>query len=526
MSILHVIPLKRLPFGKTFFEYACPKEHEALVRVGSFVELPWRKGRIWGVVWRIHQESTYSGTVKSVTAVASYFYVPEDILVVIMELHPLWATSPSTALLLVVPQLPKKIATFIRIYEDAQPIVVNSVTPHSFSVPSSWSSILTRSLRSVVASSIPLYIQSYSPRFRRALLLAQVKYAYDRKKTYILVCPSLRHLHDLLPYLVEVVPMEHIIFNPTSLSEYASVLKKQAEGTPLLVLGLRSVVWAPVRADMYCVDDEDDPEFKEERHPHYTSSQVACARARASGGHALIMGSMRTLSTSYAIRNGTMRYDAPLLPLRDSVSTTYVSLRDERVGGNMSYISGELERVMNDALSKGESVVLYHNRKGWGKRYVCVTCHADSYEPSSDICPFCKTKGLRAKSVGTARLDAWVKNRFSSVPILRIEGGTHDMKIAIPKGSIIIATQSLFSFPPLSFHEFGSSIGVVAIIALENNFSAVDYTKNEAQALLVSRMQSWATGVGAKEYIVQHWGDTTYNEEEEIQWRIKLGLPL
>jgi primosomal protein N' (replication factor Y) len=149
--------------------------------------------------------------------------------------------------------------------------------------------------------------------------------------------------------------------------------------------------------------------------------------------------------TSYrALQNGPSEVlYRPLPPVQ------IVDLRAELRAGNRSIFSRTLHRAMNEALVRGEQVILFLNRRGTATFVLCRDCgfvarcprcetpltyhsprsrlvchHCNHREPQLDRCPQCGSRRIRYFGLGTERVESAVRELWPEARLLRWDRDT------------------------------------------------------------------------------------------------------
>jgi primosomal protein N' (replication factor Y) len=126
-----------------------------------------------------------------------------------------------------------------------------------------------------------------------------------------------------------------------------------------------------------------------------------------------------------------------------------VDLRAELRAGNRSIFSRALQRVMDEALGRGEQVILFLNRRGTATFVLCRDCgtvlrcprcdtpltyhsprarlichHCNHREPQPERCPQCGGQRIRYFGLGTERVEQAIHQRWPDVRTLRWDRDT------------------------------------------------------------------------------------------------------
>lgn len=226
-----------------------------------------------------------------------------------------------------------------------------------------------------------------------------------------------------------------------------------AAGQVSVVVGARSAVFAPTpHLGLIVLDEEHEGSFKQDTAPRYHARDVALRRAAAEKVPLVLGSATPSLESWY--RGDTGEYQLVTMPRRvfdrPLPAVVTVDLRNEtRDHLWTGAISRPLHAAMKEALEAGGQVILLLNRRGFSTHIQCAGCghvvrcpHCDialTHHRQSEIalchycdyelaaptrCPECGFIGIRYSGLGTQRLEAEVRARFSDYPSLRMDTDT------------------------------------------------------------------------------------------------------
>jgi primosomal protein N' (replication factor Y) (superfamily II helicase) len=238
-----------------------------------------------------------------------------------------------------------------------------------------------------------------------------------------------------------------------------------ARGEIQVVVGARSAVFAPTpQLGMIVLDEEHDASFKQDQVPRYHAREVALQRARAEGVPLVLGSATPSLESWYRAEQGEYRLlqlPARVLdrPLPD-VTTIDLRLEPPHRRGRGA-ISRQLRLAMEQTLRDDGQVILLLNRRGYSTSIQCPSCghvircrdcdialthhraenravchYCDFHIVTPEICPECRSSGIRFAGVGTQRLEQELRERFPGVPTLRMDSdtmqrpGSHEQALA------------------------------------------------------------------------------------------------
>ncbi|HVX15682.1 MAG TPA: primosomal protein N' [Pirellulales bacterium] len=302
-----------------------------------------------------------------------------------------------------------------------------------------------------------------------------------------------------------------------------------ARGRIPVVVGARSAVFAPTpQLGLIILDEEHEGSFKQDTAPRYHAREVALRRAAAENVPLVLGSATPSLESWHRGQTGTYRlvsmprrvFDRPL----PDVIT--VDLRNEsRDQAWSGAISRQLQTAMKTALDDGGQVILLLNRRGFATHIQCAGCghvvrcphcdialthhrgaeialchYCDHEVPAPTRCPECQFIGIRYSGLGTQKLEAEVKARFSDYRALRMDTdtmrgpGSHERALAAFRSGevqILLGTQMIakgLDFP---------NVTLVGVVNADTALHLPDFRAAERTFQLLVQVAG-RTGRGAK----------------------------
>ncbi len=277
-----------------------------------------------------------------------------------------------------------------------------------------------------------------------------------------------------------------------------------------VVLGARSAVFAPFRdIGVIIVDEEHEDSYKQESGLRYNGRDVAVLRGMISRCP-VILGSatpsirsyFNALCGKYHLVEMPERVEERPLPSVELVDMA--SLRKETK--TFVLISPRTQEAISQALSLKRQVIVFHNRRGFFRMFLCQTCgsllkcpdcdlamiyHLDMDSlvchycnrtlPILKLCPSCKKETLKPYGYGTERIVEELRRLFPEYRVERIDTDVQRredlLKILEDFGAknidILVGTQLItkgYDFP---------NVTLVAIISSDSLLNFPDYRSSE-----------------------------------------------
>lgn len=230
-----------------------------------------------------------------------------------------------------------------------------------------------------------------------------------------------------------------------------------------IVIGARSALFLPFsNLGLIVIDEEHEQTFKQfDPAPRYHARDAAIVLASQHKAKVLLGSATPSLETyhnvkakKYGLVELFERYGNVVLP-----EIYLVDLKDKYKRKKMNgHFSDDLLEAMTEALSKGEQVILFQNRRGYSPFVECMTCGHVPQCPSCDVsltyykfknqlrchycghsianpthCHACQSVDLSTKGFGTEQIEIELKALFPEKTIGRMDQDTTRGKFGYEK---------------------------------------------------------------------------------------------
>jgi primosomal protein N' (replication factor Y) len=318
-----------------------------------------------------------------------------------------------------------------------------------------------------------------------------------------------------------------------------------AKGEVDLVIGARSALFAPLeRLGLIIVDEEHDPAYKQDTAPRYQGRDAAVMRGKLQDA-VVVLGSgtpsvqsyHNAVSGKYRMLSMPERIESRPLPEIELVDMKEVEEKD----GEMPMLSPRLFNALVENLSAGDQSLLFLNRRGYHRLYLCrmcggilkclncdvaltyhkkeglLLCHYCGFSSSGAgnlRCASCGTQAFKAYGFGTERLEAELASRLPSARIARMDADSTRRKgeafgllkrFADKEIDILVGTQIIakgYDFP---------AVTLVGVVAADLSLGFPDFRASERTFQLLSQVAGRA-GRGEKpgRVIIQTFNPSHY----------------
>jgi len=339
-----------------------------------------------------------------------------------------------------------------------------------------------------------------------------------------------------------------------------------------LVLGARSALFAPLsRLGLIIVDEEYDSSYKQEESPRYQARDAAVARGKMENA-LVVLGSGTPSVQSYHNTEKkhyhivTMPERVEKRPLPDIKIVDMKSMLElEKIDKKM-LLSPILKNALVENFEKGKQAILFLNRRGFSRIYLCPACGESVKCPNCDLtltyhlharelachycdfklvpdnrCPSCRHERMIPYGFGTEKLERELVDSIPGARIARFDRDTTRKKGQINKIlksfsnnelDVLVGTQMVtkgYDFP---------NVTLVGVISADLSLGFPDFRAGERTFQLLSQVAGRAgRGVDRGQVIIQTFNPGHYAiesakkhdylsfYEHEKQLRELLGYP-
>lgn len=394
-----------------------------------------------------------------------------------------------------------------------------------------------------------ILLQGVTGSGKTEVFLHAIKTVIEAGGTALVLVPEIALTQQTLTRFKErfgnVVALSHSRMNA---KERQRLYMKAQKGEVSIVIGPRSAVFMPLtNVKLIVVDEAHDASYKSDVSPKYHAIDIAKKRMEEEKGVAILATATPSMESYYAAQTG--EYDLIRLDHRVGEAkmpeVEIVDMRLELKGGNNTVLSHSLYKGIQSALDAGGQVMLLINRRGHSTFINCRSCghvikcdHCDvsmTYHLSREslechycgkaqkvpeLCPKCGSKYIRFFGSGTEKVEAYLREHFSSVGIARMDldtttgkEGHHKILEAFRRKEVrlLIGTQMI-----AKGHDF-PHVTLVGVLSADMSLYMQDFRSNErAFQLITQAMGRAGRGKDKGKVIIQ-----TYNPEHIVMEVIK-----
>ncbi len=309
----------------------------------------------------------------------------------------------------------------------------------------------------------------------------------------------------------------HALHSELGDTQRARVWAAAWRGEARVIVGTRSAVFTPLPdAGLIVVDEEHDASYKQQDGIRYNARDFALVRAKALGVPVLLGSATPSLESLHNAQLG--RYTHLRLHKRAGVAQApSVRVIDVRKRPLQAGLSQQLLDAMAAALDADGQVLVFKNRRGYAPVLLCHDCgwtaqcqrcstpanstamtvhaggrrlqchHCGSRRPVPPACPDCGALALQPQGNGTERIEEFLAQRFTDVPVLRVDRGStrrRDSLEALLDGfgtqpGILVGTQMLAKGHDLP------NLTLVAVVGIDEGLFSADFRAHEKVAQML-----------------------------------------
>ena len=546
--VARVLPESRLPQLDRLFDYVVPDGTD--VPVGARVKVPiGRSGTLHtGFVVERLESSDFAGDLSSIDQVLSAVPVlTEEIWASALALSKRQAGGVADVLRLAVPPRAVRVEKkWLEAHREAPALPDRPLAPQSMSA-SDWERVTATGVRLVWH--LRHGVSGTTPEGYGDIVSAATAHLSEGKSVIVAV-PDWRDIALIEQALLDLVDPSHLVVFSSELtpSEVYARHLQCLEGRPLIVLGSRHAVYAPVSelGAIVVVSDGDDA-HRELLAPYPHSRDVALIRAEQTGCAVILAGWTPSIEAVRFVDMGYFEETSPTLSSRARVFPTLLALHGQDNPGP-ARLPSQAFAAAKDALKNGPVLVQVF-RAGFAPGLVCAECgararcpdcggplrHSGSGAPaycgwcqqlhSRFHCAECRAVALRPSGQGVGRTVTELGKAFPGVQVVQADG-EHKFVSVPDKPALVVATRGAEPVAEGGYHaalllDGAAMLQRSALDALEETLAAWEW----AISLLREGAVAYLTDIDGPVATACAAGTGTALLADEVRDRTTLRLP-
>ncbi len=319
-------------------------------------------------------------------------------------------------------------------------------------------------------------------------------------------------------------------------AERVEIWDKQLSSNPYdVILGARSAVFLPFKKlGLVIVDEEHENSYKQQDPaPRYHARSAAIVLAQMYGAKTLLGTATPSMESYYNAKVGkyglvelSTRYKNIALPEIKVVDIKDLQHRKMMTGPFSPFL---LEKV-KEALTGGQQVILFQNRRGFAPMIECrecgwvphctncdvsltmhkstnqLTCHYCGYTYQiPNVCPNCGSTDLRGKGYGTEKIEDEIREIFPEARVARMDLDTTRTRSAYERiindfsegrTNLLIGTQMISK--GLDF----DNVSVVGILNADSMLNYPDFRAYEQSFMMMLQVSGRAGRKGKQGMVI------------------------
>ena len=359
---------------------------------------------------------------------------------------------------------------------------------------------------------------------KTAIYTQLIQEQLDQDKQVLFLVPEIALTTQLIARLKRYFGNKIVVYHSKySSNERVEVWKNvlQKNKTAQLIIGARSSIFLPFQdLGLIIVDEEHEVSYKQfDPSPRYHARDTAIVLAQKHQAKILLGSATPAIETYYNAQQG--KYGLVTLDKRfgevKMPQIQVIDLKEKYFKKQMKgHYSDTLLEQMEQALSKGEQVILFQNRRGYAPVLSCHTCGESPECPNCDVtltyhkhhnqlrchycgyamavplvCPACSSKDITSKGFGTEQVESEIQALFPDYKVGRMDFDTTKGKYGYQKIinsfqsqeiAILVGTQMLSK--GLDF----SNVSLVGVLNADNLLHFPDFRAHEHSFQLLTQV--------------------------------------
>lgn len=454
--IVEIAPEKRTGIDKDTFSYLVPENLIENIKVGSICTIPFGKKEFQGVVFEIHEKGykiKEDFELKSIKSIVQDITIPEQYLRIAKWISEYYLCSIGEAVSLFLP--PKishpRISKVSSSKYKVESRVSITLTPEQEQIYQKLKGLLsTDHKQSTINKQALLFGVTGSGKTEIYLKLTEEN--LKAKKQTIVLVPEIMLTPQIVEIFEKTFPNETCLMHSgLSQSEKYISYKDFYSGKKNILIGPRSALLVPsTNLGLVIIDEEQEDAYKQEKSPRYHAVDLAFEICKSNSSLLLLGTATPRIETFWRAKNGELnlfemksRFQKESLP-----SSKIIDLKYEIKQDNLSPVSVELQRMIQETLDNKKQILLFLNRRGMSTFVSCRECgeiincpkcaiplvyhinqgteilnchHCDYKTIPPRVCPECGSSKIKFFGAGVDKIESEIRRLFPTARIRKVD---------------------------------------------------------------------------------------------------------
>jgi primosomal protein N' (replication factor Y) len=437
------------------YTYIIPAEMEGSIRRGSLVTVPFGQSKnSTGLVVSIHEEAPSGFATREITGIFPEEACIDDRLTdFIIWISDYYLALPGAVMKAAIPSADDLLSKVsVRKKNTSAAGAVTVVPP---SVLSRVQAQAYERLKEQLGDHEAVLLHGVTSSGKTEIYIHLIQEQLDSGRQVLYMLPEIslttQIIERLRKHFGDRIGVYHSRLTPAS---RRNVWKRVKEGSLGAVLGVRSSLFLPFRdLGLIIVDEEHDSSYKQyDPAPRYHARDAAMMLARVHGAVTLLGSATPSIESWYNATTGKYglvelmtRYGDVMMPemiIADTRPTT-------KNAKTASHFTPLLLNSVQEAMAKGEQVILFKNRRGFSPFLMCPDCgwvpgctncsvsytyhksiskmvchYCGKSENLPGACPSCGSTAFNTRGFGTEKIEEEIRLLFPGATVARMDQDT------------------------------------------------------------------------------------------------------
>jgi len=466
-KIAKILPLRKMPRSIEVFDYLIPEKLDKDLKIGSIVEVEFKKSKIFGLVIEIANEKPKYKLKEILKIIDKDLIAPYQIKLIKWFSEYYHYSLASTAQLFT-PNIPK------RKFEQKNEKTEKLKNSGNEELKNNITEKLADKIMSSGEKGYLLFNQNTE--MTNNLYLHLIKKHFENNEQILILFPTLSELENFYSTMPDEFCEQALILDSktykSSKAKYYEYYQEISENKTKILLGTRSVIFFNLKnTKTIIIDRSEADDYKQwDQNPRYDVNEVLFELIKHVKSKLIVSGYAPKPESYYQSQNNNFK----LINLGKNVPETQINRVEFSSGTENYYLTESLDKLIKNGLERNEKILLIVNKRGYASTLKCSDCekiiecsvcnlpltvYADSklfcqhclkYFNPPTFCPDCQGVNLRAVGIGAMGFENFIQKKYNSLNITVGLPSIHDENFDKFGRAAFVYFDSMFYLPDFS----------------------------------------------------------------------------